>query len=77
MTSASPGSHSKMPDAAAAAADRGPLRYYLDGQSTSVQRYALEQTLFLFLKGIPGLVGIGLRALAYRLILHSQGPPIV
>jgi acetyltransferase-like isoleucine patch superfamily enzyme len=37
----------------------------------------LEQTLFLFLKGIPGLLGIGLRSIAYRLILHSQGLPIV
>ncbi len=68
---------SQMPDAAAAAAERGPLRYYLDGQSTSVPRYVLEQTLFLFLKGIPGLIGIGLRSLAYKLILHSDGLPIV
>ena len=66
-----------MPDAAAVAAQRGPLRYYLDGQSTSLGRYLLEQTLFALLKGLPGLAGIGLRALAYRLILHSDGFPIV
>jgi acetyltransferase-like isoleucine patch superfamily enzyme len=65
------------PDAAQAAATRGRLRYYLDGQSTSVPRYLLEQTLFLFLRGVPGIVGIGLRALAYRLILKSAGPPLV
>lgn len=68
---------SQMPDAAAAAAQRGRLRYYIEGQSTSLGRYILEQTLFFFLRGIPSLIGIGLRALAYRLILHSDGLPIV
>lgn len=68
---------SRAPDAAAAAARRGRLRYYIDGQSTGVARYVLEQTLFFFLRGLPGLVGIGLRALAYRLILHSDGSPII
>jgi acetyltransferase-like isoleucine patch superfamily enzyme len=61
------------PDAAEAAAQRGPLRYYMDAQSTGVVRYFVEQTLFAFLQGIPGLVGVGLRALAYRLILRSEG----
>jgi acetyltransferase-like isoleucine patch superfamily enzyme len=65
------------PDAAQVAARRGRLRYYLDGQSTSIPRYFLEQTLFLFLRGIPSIVGIGLRALAYRLILKSDGPPLL
>jgi acetyltransferase-like isoleucine patch superfamily enzyme len=37
----------------------------------------LEQTLFSFLRGVPGLVGIGLRSVAYQLILRSDGPPIV
>jgi acetyltransferase-like isoleucine patch superfamily enzyme len=64
-------------DAASAAAERGRLRYYLEGQSTGLGRYALEQTLFCLLRGIPGLAGIGLRALAYRLILDSEGWPIV
>lgn len=68
---------SREADAAAVAAREGPLRYYLRGQSTSLGRYILEQTLFALLKGIPGLVGIGLRALAYKLILSSDGPPIV
>lgn len=65
------------PDAAEMAARRGRLRYYLDGQSTSPGRYILEQTLFFFLGGIPGLAGIGLRALAYRLILHSKSWPVI
>jgi acetyltransferase-like isoleucine patch superfamily enzyme len=64
-------------DAATAAAQRGRLRYYLEGQSTGVGRYVLEQTLFSLLRGIPGLIGIGMRALAYRLILNSDGWPIV
>ena len=68
---------SRAPDAAAVAAGEGRLRYYLKGQSTSIGRYVLEQTLFSFLKGVPGLVGIGLRALAYRLILHASGWPVI
>lgn len=68
---------SEMADASTSAAQRGRLRYYLAGQSTSVGRYVLEQTLFCFLRGLPGLIGIGLRAFAYRLILHSQGLPVV
>jgi acetyltransferase-like isoleucine patch superfamily enzyme len=68
---------SQVPDAAEAAAQRGRLRYYLEGQSTGLGHYILEQTMFLFLRGVPGLVGIGLRALAYRLILRSNGLPIV
>ena len=68
---------SQVPDAAAVAARRGRLRYYVEGQSTGVARYLLEQTLFCLLHGIPSLVGIGLRALAYRLILRSDGLPII
>lgn len=49
------------------------LSYYLRGQSTSLPRYALEQTLFALLGGVPGIVGIGLRGLAYKLILKSTG----
>ncbi|MFW6136385.1 MAG: acyltransferase [Chloroflexota bacterium] len=64
-------------DAAAAAAERGRLRYYLDGQSTGLGRYVVEQTLFCLFRGIPGLVGIGLRALAYRLVIDSDGWPIL
>ena len=60
-------------DAAAVAARRGQLRYYLDGQSTSVGRYVLEQSLFMLLGGIPSLIGIGLRAVAYKMILRMRG----
>ncbi len=68
---------SRAPDAATAAAGQGRLRYYLSAQSTSPTRYVLEQALFCLFRSIPGLPGIGLRALAYRLILHSDGLPIV
>ncbi len=68
---------SKNPDAATVAARRGRLRYYLEAQSTGPGRYLLEQVLFLFLRGVPGVVGIGLRAVAYRLIVHSRGWPII
>ncbi|MBC7252223.1 MAG: acyltransferase [Anaerolineae bacterium] len=68
---------SREKDAAAVAAEQGRLRYYLAGQSTSLGRYILEQTLFLLLSGIPSVVGIGLRALAYKLILHSRGLPAI
>jgi acetyltransferase-like isoleucine patch superfamily enzyme len=53
------------------------LAYYLRGQSTSLPRYALEQTLFALLGGLPGIVGIGLRGLAYKLILKSDGIPVI
>jgi acetyltransferase-like isoleucine patch superfamily enzyme len=68
---------SQAPDAAQVAAQRGRLRYYLEGQSTGVGRYILEQTLFFFLRNVPSLVGIGMRALAYRLLLRSDGFPVV
>jgi acetyltransferase-like isoleucine patch superfamily enzyme len=68
---------SQVPDAAEVAARRGRLRYYIEGQSTGWGRYILEQTLFFFLRGVPSVIGIGLRALAYRLILRSDGLPAI
>jgi len=64
---------SKRADAATVAAEQGRLRYYIAGQSTSVGAYLLEQLLFFGLGWMPGLVGLGLRALAYKLILKSKG----
>jgi acetyltransferase-like isoleucine patch superfamily enzyme len=49
------------------------LSYYVQAQSTSLPRYALEQTCFALLGGLPGLIGIGLRGLVYKLILKSEG----
>jgi len=65
------------PDAATVAARKGRLAYYLAGQSTGLGHYVLEQALFFFLRDLPGPLGIGLRALAYRLILKSDGWPVI
>jgi acetyltransferase-like isoleucine patch superfamily enzyme len=46
---------------------------YLDRQASSLGRYALEQTLFALIGWVPTIIGIGLRAVLYRLILQMQG----
>jgi acetyltransferase-like isoleucine patch superfamily enzyme len=46
---------------------------YLSRQAVSFGRYILEQVLFLFFGWIPTVIGIGLRAYFYRLILHMEG----
>ncbi len=71
------GTRSLEPDAAEVARRRGRLRYYVEGMSTSPAAYLLEQTLYALFAGLPGLLGIGLRALTYRLILHSEGWPAI
>ena len=49
------------------------IRLYLDRQASSSFRYFYEQ-LFLFLFGwIPTIIGVGLRGVFYRLILHMDG----
>jgi acetyltransferase-like isoleucine patch superfamily enzyme len=53
------------------------LRYYLKSQSTSVPRYVVEQMVMGLLGGIPSLVGVGLRGIAYKLLLKSEGLPII
>ena len=49
------------------------LRLYLDRQASSLGRYALEQTLFALIGWVPTIIGLGLRAVLYRLILHMDG----
>jgi acetyltransferase-like isoleucine patch superfamily enzyme len=53
------------------------LQYYLKSQSTSIPRYVVEQALMSLLGGLPSLVGIGLRGIAYKAILKSEGLPII
>ncbi len=53
------------------------LQYYLKGQSTSLPRYIVEQTVMTLLGGLPSLVGIGLRGIAYKALLKSDGLPII
>ena len=49
------------------------IRQYLDRQASSVFRYFYEQAFFFVLGWIPTIVGMGLRAVFYRLILHMDG----
>jgi len=49
------------------------LRLYLNRQASSLGRYILEQTLYLFLGWIPTIVGIGIRGICYRLIMQMDG----
>ena len=49
------------------------LKLYIDRQSSSVPRYFFEQLIFLFFGWIPTVFGIGLRGMAYRLVLEMNG----
>jgi acetyltransferase-like isoleucine patch superfamily enzyme len=49
----------------------------LKSQSTSIPRYVVEQTIMTLLGGLPSLVGVGLRGIAYKAILKAEGVPII
>jgi acetyltransferase-like isoleucine patch superfamily enzyme len=49
------------------------IQLYLSRQASSFGRYLLEQGLFLLFGWIPTVIGIGIRAIFYRLILHMHG----
>jgi acetyltransferase-like isoleucine patch superfamily enzyme len=49
------------------------IRLYLDRQASSIFRYILEQTVLFLFGWIPTIIGVGLRGLFYRLILHMDG----
>jgi acetyltransferase-like isoleucine patch superfamily enzyme len=51
----------------------GGIRLYLARQAASLPRYVLEQTLFALVGWVPTIIGIGLRAVLYRLILEMDG----
>ena len=51
----------------------GGLRLYVHRQASTWYRYWVEQTLMMLVGWVPTIVGIGLRALLYRLILHCHG----
>jgi acetyltransferase-like isoleucine patch superfamily enzyme len=53
------------------------LNYYLKSQSTSIPRYVVEQGIMTLLGGLPSLVGVGLRGIAYKAILQADGLPII
>jgi acetyltransferase-like isoleucine patch superfamily enzyme len=56
---------------------RERLAYYVDGQAPSLGDYLLQGLLTTTLGGVPGLPGIALRGLAYRLMLRMDGPAAV
>ena len=49
------------------------LRLYILRQASNPGRYFLEQTLFLLISWIPTILGIVMRGVLYRLILHIDG----
>jgi acetyltransferase-like isoleucine patch superfamily enzyme len=49
------------------------IRLYLSRQASSLGRYAWEQLVLSLFGWVPTVVGIGLRALAYRFIMHLEG----
>src|SRR5512136_3061460 len=52
---------------------RFKIGLYLKRQASSPGRYLLEQTVMGLTGWIPTIAGIGLRGLAYRLILKMDG----
>lgn len=48
-------------------------RLYLSRQAASLPRYVLEQSLLLLAGWVPTVLGLGLRALLYRLMLRMDG----
>ncbi len=51
----------------------GSLRLYIHRQADTLPRYLLEQSLYALAGWVPTVLGIGLRAALYRLILHMEG----
>ena len=49
------------------------LRLYVNRQSGSLARYCLEQAITGLAGWVPSIIGIGLRAVLYRLILRMDG----
>jgi acetyltransferase-like isoleucine patch superfamily enzyme len=49
------------------------LRLYLSRQASGLGRYILEQAVLGLCGWVPTVVGIALRALVYRLIMHLDG----
>jgi acetyltransferase-like isoleucine patch superfamily enzyme len=51
----------------------GGLQLYLSRQASSLGRYILEQSLYAAIGWVPTVIGLGLRAVLYRLILKMDG----
>ena len=53
--------------------DNRGLRLYLSWQASSLGRYIWEQLILTLCGWVPTVAGIGLRAMAYRLIMKLEG----
>ena len=49
------------------------IKLYLTRQASSLPRYLLEQSLYLLVGWIPTFLGIAVRGITYRMILHMDG----
>ena len=49
------------------------LQYYIHGQAQNLPSYVLEQAVLSAFSWMPTLLGIGARAIAYRLIMNMDG----
>lgn len=54
-------------------AGQGGLLLYINRQATSPLKYIIEQSILSLFGWIPTVIGIGLRAVLYRLILRMHG----
>lgn len=53
--------------------DLSLLGLYLSRQATSLPKYVLEQSIFTCFGWMPTVIGTGIRALFYRLVMHLDG----
>jgi len=53
------------------------VRFYLRGKSSSLWRYVLSETLQALVGWIPSIVGVGIRAIAYKAVVHADGFPAI
>ncbi len=49
------------------------LRLFMSRQASGLGRYVLEHILYLLVGWIPTVIGLGVRAVLYRSILHMEG----
>jgi acetyltransferase-like isoleucine patch superfamily enzyme len=56
---------------------RDAIRFYLRSKTRSPWRYLLSETLQALLAWIPGLPGLGVRGVCYKLVLAAEGLPAI
>jgi acetyltransferase-like isoleucine patch superfamily enzyme len=54
-----------------------PLKTYIGRQAAGPLRYLLEQLLFALAGWVPTVIGLGLRAVLYRLIMRLDGVAVI